>query len=488
MKPALINRATSALSWSALETLARYGIQFFVTMVLARILRPSDFGLVAMLLVFIVFAGMLIEGGLGSALIQKQTTNVDEETSVFLLNFGFAVAAVALLWWAAPAIGDFYFQPELASMLKVMSLVLPLGAMATVPNAILTQQLQFRHRTYIELVVSILSGALALILAFHDFAAWSLVWQAIASAALRVLLLWLVLRWRPQGRFDWNSFTRLFRFGAYMLMANALNTGSTRLQSLLIGRIFDANALGMYSLAQNTQQAPTQLMGTVLNRVGFPVFSEIASEPKRLADALRFSMRLAIFVFSPCMVVIAVLSKEIMLSLYGPQWTGAAPLLVPLALSSVLWPLHVLNLAAIGACGRSDVVFRLEIAKALLTLSLMLIGSFIGMLGMAWAVFASSVACIFINTWYARELLGYRMAAQLRDQVPSFLLSAGAALAACLVSNIVPGLVALVAALPAAVGVYLVGARMFRVAALADLCRLWRRSRDGGDGVTEARG
>lgn len=464
--PTLTHRATHAAWWSAVEIIARYGMQFVVTVVLARLLEPADFGLMAMLLVFTTFAALLAEGGLSSALVQKQDTTHDDETSVFLINLGMSFMLTALLRLSAPAIARFYAHPMLAPLLHLLVWVLPLSALAAVPNAILSQRLDFRTRTTAELIASPCSAALALWLAWRGYGVWSLVWQALAGAGLRALLLWLLSGWRPRGRFDGQAFARLFRFSGFLLLANVLNLASIRLQSLLIGRLFDARALGFYSLAQDTQQAPAQFMTGLLNRVGLPMFSAVAAQPEKLAGALRLSLQLSMFVFTPCMVGIAATSTPLILLLYGPAWTPAAPLLSILALSAAFWPLHVLNLAAISALGRSDLVLKLEIAKALTTIPLILIAAPFGVMAIAWSVLLSNLLCAVINAWHSHKLLGYGFQAQLRASLPTFLLTFLAAIGMVMASILTTNTVLnLAIAITVGSSIYIAGAVIFKLQA-----------------------
>lgn len=458
-----------------MEIASRYGVQLVVMVLLARLLIPADFGLVAMLLVFTAVATLLVDSGFGTALVQKQHTSDDDETTVFLSGLVISVLVGGALWLAAPAIAAFYTQPKLVALTRLLVWVLPLSALAVVPDALLTQRLDFRARANAEIFASLGSGALAVLLAWHGFGVWSLAWQSIAAIGVRAAMLWLLSRWRPRGRFRITSFRSLFGFGGYMLMANLLNTISIRLQSLLIGKLFDSRALGYYTLAQNTQQAPAQFMSGVLNRVGLPVFSTVADQPAKLVGALRLSLRVALFVFVPCMVGITVVAKPLIVMVYGQRWASAAPLLSILALSATFWPLHVLNLAAIGARGRSNLIFRLEVIKRVVSIGLILACSPFGPIAIAWAVLASSLFGVLINTWYSKRLLGYGLLAQLQDQGGTLLLSALAALAGWLVLRwLSAGAIALLAAILAAAVVYLGGAALMRHQALADLLRLVR--------------
>lgn len=473
-------RATHAVWWSGIEISTRYGVQFAVTMALARLLTPADFGLMAMLLVFTTFAALLVEGGLGTALVQKQASTDNDETSVFLVNLAAGCVLALALWILAPGIARFYAQPALSPLLQALAWLLPLGALATVPNAVLTQRLDFRRRAGAELLASTGSGGLALWLAWRGHGVWSLAWQALAGAALRAALLWWLSGWRPRGRYDRAAFSNLFRFGGYLLLANALSVGALRLQSLLLGRLFDARTLGVYAMAQDTQQAPAQLASALLNRVGLPMFASVADQPAKLAGALRLSLRLSMFVFVPCMAGLAVIAAPLVRLLYGPQWSEAAPLLSLLALAALFWPLHVLNLAALGALGRSDLILKLEVAKAAVTIPLVAMASPFGAQPVAWAALAAGLACVWINTRHAHQLLDCGLRVQLRDLRPILLLTLAASGTAWLALHLTGhSPLALGVAIIAAIATYASGAVILRLQAWHDLLDFLRTLRSG---------
>lgn len=476
----LTHRAAHATWWSALEIAARYGVQFLVMVLLARMLAPSDFGLIAMLLVFTTVSALLVDSGFGTALVQKQQTTDDEETTVFLSGLAVSVVVGTVLWLAAPAIAQFYSQPLLSPLARLLLFVLPLSALAAVPDALLTQQLDFRARANAEIFASLCSGSVAVFLAWRGFGVWSLAWQSIVAIAVRAGLLWLYSHWRPRGRFRVEAFRRLFGFGSYMLLANLLETLAVRVQSLLIGRLFDSRALGYYTLAQSTQQAPALFISGLLNRVGLPVFSIAAAMPDKLLAALRWAMRVANFVFMPCMVGIAVIAGPLVEFLYGPRWAPASMLLSILSLSAIPWPAHLLTVSAINATGRSDYSFRLALVKRIAMILLIVASSPLGSLAIAWAVLVSSVLSYAVNIWFAQKLLGYGVRAQLRDQSATAGLSALAALAAWLVLHwSARGSGAMVLAIAAAVLVYGGVAMMTRNPAFTDLLELGRALRAG---------
>ncbi|HET6433211.1 lipopolysaccharide biosynthesis protein [Dyella sp.] len=476
----MMERASKAAWWSAIEIAARFGVQVAVMVLLARLLSPSDFGLIAMVLVFTSMGALLADSGFGTALIQRQRTTDDDETTVFLFTTGTALLLASLLWLLAPAIATYFHQPRLAALIRVIVMVLPLGALAAVPDALLTMQLRFKERTKAELFASIASAVVALGLAWGNYGVWSLVWQAIVLIGMRALLLWVYSRWRPRGHFRMASFRSLSGFGIYMLMSGLLDTLTLRLQALLIGKLFDTAQLGYYTLAQNTQQAPTSFMGNLLNRVGLPVFSAVGDQPHKLLGALRLSMRLAMFIFVPSMLGLAVIARPLTLLLYGPKWTPAASLLSILALSAALWPLHVLNLAAVSAQGRSDLFFRLSLVKKTLAIGLILLGSLGGPVAIAGAVLAASVLSAVINAHYSKVLLGYGIAAQIADQRATFGLSLLAAATGWSVIHWLPASTMTTAlAIFLAAALYLTMAAVTKNSALGELVTLLKNLRGG---------
>lgn len=425
--PSFEGRAAYAVLWSTLEILARYGAQFVVTVVLARLLSPSDFGLIAILLAFTSVAAVFVDSGFGIALIQRQHTTEDDEATVFVFGLYVGILTAVALVVAAPSIAGFFGQPSLIGLTRLVAFVLPLGALGAVPDALLTKKLDFRSRARAEIVASLCSGAAAITLAMLGLGVWSLAWQTLIATSLRTLLLWRYSHWRPHGRYRKDAFDNLFRFGGYMLLSRLLDTAFVRLQSLLIGKLFDPRALGYYTLAQNTQQAPASFLDGILNRVGLPMLAAVAADRDKLVSAMRTSLRIAMFLFVPCMVGIAIVAKPLIDMLYGARWISAAPILSILALGTASWPLHILNLSAINALGRSDLFFRLEVVKKLVAIGLIVAASPCGGIAIAWAVFGTSILGVFINTHYPKKLLGYGITEQLSDQVATFILSVIAA-------------------------------------------------------------
>lgn len=473
--PSIKHRAIDSTWWSTIEVASRYGVQFVVMIVLARLLLPADFGLIAMLLVFTSIGALLVDAGFATALVQRQQITPDDETTVFVFAACSGAIAGLAIWLAAPFIAGFYQEPRLVPLTHAIAWMLPLGGLAAVPDALLTKRLQFEKRARAQLLASGISGLIGIVLALRGFGVWSIAWQVVTEMLVRTAGLWFFARWKPAGRLSLPSFKSLFGFGGYMLLTRLLDTLYSRAQALLLGRLFDASTLGYYTLAQNVQQAPANFIGTVLNRVGLPVFAELADQPIRLRNALRMSLRLSLFVFLPCMIGLALAAGPIIAFVYGPHWQPATSILSLLALASAFWPMHVLNLAALTSQGRADLLLRLEIMKKAASFTLIILASPLGPVAVAGAVLASSLYGTVINTHYSRRMLDYDLAAQLLDQrltISLCVLSAGTGWA--ILHWTLPSLLHTVTAIVAATVIYIGGAFLFRSNALADLLGIGR--------------
>jgi len=413
--PAVTNRAIGATFWSGLELSARHLPQLAVMIVLARLLPPSDFGLAALVVAFTAVGFLLVEAGLGTALIQRQTLEEDDLSSAMAFSIVSGLMLTASLWLGAPLIESAFGLASLTEIARLMAWSLLFMGIAVVPEAILTARLDFRARAHAELIASISGGGIAICLALMDFGAISLAWQAVVASGLRAAMLWWLSGWRPAGHYRWQSLRSLWAVGLYMMLANLMDTFTTRIQAVLIGYFFDARTLGFFSVAQNTQQAPVSLLGGVLNRVGLPIFSVVAKKPDKLLGGLRLSLKISMFIFMPIMLGISLTSEMLVVTLYGDSWRPAAPILAVLCAAVSIWPIHILNISALSALGRTDIVLRIEIIKKSLALVAIVVAAPFGPLGIAYALLAVSLVSVIVNTHYSAALLDYGLTAQLRD-------------------------------------------------------------------------
>jgi len=409
-----------AVIWSALDVFMRQGVQFAVLVVLARLLAPEDFGLIAMLALFVSVAGIFIDGGMSSALIQRQHSSRSDESTIFFFNLGMGAAMAALICLGAPWISAFFGQPLLESLAYALAFSLVLNAMGAIHTTLLTREMDFRTLGKIGAVSSLLSGVLAIALAFAGYGVWSLVAQALCAGAVSVALLWWWHPWRPAWTFSCDSLAAYFRFGCYEMAANLTDALTTNLNAILIGKLFSVREAGFYDRAQRMQQLPVTMMANIVNRVAFSAFSRHNEDKIRLTQGLKRSQQVAMAINLPAMAAIAVLAEPLVVTLLGERWTSAAPILQVLAVAGLLWPLHVMNLSVLKAQGKANVFFWITILKKMLAISLTLAASLISVMAIAWAQVVVSLFAFLINAYYSRVLLSYGAAAQLRDLLPLF--------------------------------------------------------------------
>lgn len=417
----LHKKTTSAAKWSALDVFMRQGVQFCVTIVLARILTPDDFGVIAMLALFIGVAGIFIDGGFSAALIQRQNITHTDESTVFYFNLGMGAFVALMLSVAAPWIAAFFKQAALEYLTYAMAFNLFINAAGAIHNTLLNKELDFKTLAKIGAISSILSGVLAVYMAVEGYGVWSLAGQTVVSGIVTVLLLWLWHPWRPVLVFSFDSLRSFFRFGGYEMAAVLTDVFSTNLYLILIGKMYSARDVGFYDRAQRTQQLPIALMMGIINRVAYSTFSTVAKDKARLARGLRQAQAMSMFVNMPVLIGVIILAEQLVLTLFGPQWLPCVPILQVLGLVGLLWPLHVLNLNILKAQGRADLFFWITMFKKVFTISLTIAASFYGIMAIAWTQVIISIFAYFVNTHYTKVFLDYGGFRQLSDLALNFI-------------------------------------------------------------------
>jgi O-antigen/teichoic acid export membrane protein len=401
-----------------IDVAGRQGIQFLVMLVLARLLSPAEFGILGMLSLFIALAGSIVDSGFGSALIQRKEITEAEKSSVFLFNAAMGALMMLTIFSVAPWIAGFYREPILLPLTRLMAVNLFIGSFGVVQMAVLTRNLDFRAQCKAGIVAMILSGTSAIWMAWKGYGVWSLAAQSVIYTTVSTGLIWALCPWKPRLRFHFESLRSLFGFGSRMLASGLLNTFFDRIQLAVIGKAFSAAALGFYTRAFSTRQFPVSLLSAVINRVTFPVFSQLSHNRDSLRPAVRRALVSFMVLTLPMMFGLAVVARPLVLVLFGEKWLPCVPYLRVLSIAGALWPLQVVNLDVVMAVGRSDLFLRLEIIKKVLVLIGLLATFRISVMAMVWAMLVVSVACVFLNSHYMKTLIGYGSVAQFVDLAP----------------------------------------------------------------------
>lgn len=423
MNANLKSKTLQALFWSFLERFGQQGIQFIIGIILARLLLPEDFGLIAMLTIFISIAHLFIDSGFGNALIQKKNTRYIDECSIFYFNIFLGCFSTFLLCLGAPWIAVFYNQPILKPLIYALSLNLIISALCLIQTTLLRKRVDFKTLLKISLIASIVSGAIGIIMALNGFGVWSLVTQSLSSNILRTALMWLFNSWRPSLAFSFISLRDMLSFSSRLLASGIINTVSKNIYLAVIGKLFPPADLGFYSRADRLQQLPVSNMARIISRVTFPVFSSIQDNKPRLKKGTRKALIMLVMINFPMMIGLITVARPLVLVLLTDQWAPCIPYLQLLCGVGLLYPLHVINLNVLLAQGRSDLFFRLEVIKAILEIVMIAITYRWGIVVMICGQIIISCLSYFLNAYYTGKMLDYPITEQIKDLMPILALS-----------------------------------------------------------------
>ena len=423
VQKSLRQKTIHALFWSFFERIGQQGIQFIVSIILARLLLPEQFGLIAMLMIFMAIAQSFIDSGFGQALIQKQDVTHIDECSIFYFNILVGFLATVLLCIASPWIAGFYNQPLLVPLTCALSLNMIINAFGIVQTTLLTKQIDFKTQLKVSVIATVISGTIGITMAFNGFGVWSLVAQSLGSNLFRTILLWFFNTWRPSLVFSLDSLRVMFTFGSRLLASGLLDTVFRNIYIVVIGKLFTPADLGFYSRATSLQELPVLNISAIIGRVTFPVFSSVQDDKPQLKRGVRKALTMLVMINFPMMIGLAIVAKPLVLLLLTEKWAPCIPYLQLLCVVGMLYPLHVINLNVLAAQGRSDLFLRLEILKKILIVIAIAVTYRWGIIAMIYGQIATSCLAYFLNAYYTGKMLDYPITEQIQDLIPSLALA-----------------------------------------------------------------
>lgn len=426
----LKDKTVKGTFWSALDSIANYAIGFIISIVLARLLAPDDYGLIGIVAIFTSICNTIINAGFSNALIRKTDASDDDYNTVFIINLGLSVLLYFLLFFTAPLIAKFFQRTELVDLIRVATLTMIIGALALVQQTRLTQRIDFKTQTKISLISHIISGVIGILMALYGYGVWALVGQSISSQGLKTVLLWFYNKWQPKFQFSYNSFRSLWGFGSKLLASNIIDSVWREVYKVVIGKCYSPSILGQYTRATQFSEIFSVNLTTVIQRVTYPVLSEIQDENERLKIAYRKIIKVTMLVTFSCMLMLAAIAKPMIIILIGEKWLMAASILQIICFQGMLYPLHALNLNMLQVQGRSDLFLKLEIIKKCAAVIPLLIGVFGGLFPMLISSILISFFSYYLNAHYSGPLLGYSTIEQIKDWMPDFLIALVASFAA----------------------------------------------------------
>lgn len=424
MAESLKDKTVKGLGWSALDNAARYGMQFVIGIVLARLLSPDDYGLLGIVGIVTVVCTALVNGGFTTALIRKKDADEEDYNTAFICNLLMSLLLFVVVFLCAPWIASFFGRVELTALVRVSSLGLIIGALGMVQQTRLTKRIDFKTQTKITIAATALSGIIGIGMALTGFGVWSLVAQQLTSQAVTTVLLYIYNRWMPRLRFSMESFHDLFGFGWKMMLSGVLDSVWKESYQMVVGKVYTPGALGQYTRAKQFSSLFSSNLTAVIQRVTYPVLSNIQDDKQRMVSAYRRIIKATMFATATGMFFLAAISEPMLYCLIGPQWHEASTYLPLICLNGTLYPLHAINLNMLQVQGRSDLFLGLEIVKKLIGLIPLAVCVFWGIMPMLYVNLAVGVVAYFLNSYYSGRLIGYSWWMQVKDIAPSCLVAA----------------------------------------------------------------
>ena len=425
----LKQKAAAGMVWTALQKYSTMFIQFISGIILARLLTPYDYGCIGMLSIFMVLAEAFIDGGFGSALIQKKRPTQEDYSTIFWWNIGMALLMYAILFVCAPAITRFYDIPLLSSVLRVQGLVLFIYAFNIVQRNQLKKKLNFKVLSIVTITTSLISLGVTIFMAYKGFGVWALVAQNLITAAIPAIVFWFFIKWRPIWTFSWQSFTELFSFGFYMFLTHLINQFGQNIQGLLIGKVYNPATMGYYSKAEGTEKLASHSISGIMTQVTYPLYAEVQDDKSALSNMIkRLTVTLAYVTF-PLMFILLLCAKPIFMLLYSDRWLQSVPYFQVLCIAGLAGCLQSVNLQAISAIGKSKVMFLWTLLKRAVGIGAVVIGLlFFGMKGLLAGVVFNYWFSYMVNISLVSTHVGYKWTRQILDLMSVAIASTTAAL------------------------------------------------------------
>ncbi len=423
MAESLRGKTLKGMIWSFAENFSLQGIQFIIGILLARVLSPSDYGMVGMLAIFTAVSQTLINSGFSTALVRKNNRTQTDLSTTFYFNIVVGFVLYFVLFFSGQLIADFYNTPLLSDLIKVSAISLILNSLCIVQQALFTIKMDFKTQAKISVIGALVTGVGGIAMAYSGYGVWSIVWPGVFGGAVRCILLWVWGKWRPTWEYSWKSFKGLFGFGSKLLASGLIDTIYNNIYPIIIGKKFSAADLGQYTRADGYANLPATTVTGVLGRVTFPLLCQIQDDDARLQSTYRQLIKLSAYVVFPIMVGLAALAKPLIIFMITAKWAECVPYLQILCFSLMWYPIHALNLNLLQVKGRSDLFLRLEVIKKILGVSVLVIAIPFGIIWMCIGRIFTSLICLAINTYYTGRLINVGFFKQMGDLLPILILS-----------------------------------------------------------------
>lgn len=417
------NKVVKNFIWRLAERCGAQIVTFIVSIVLARILAPKDYGTIALVTVFTTILQVFVDSGLGTALIQKKDADNLDFSSVFFFNFAVCLILYLCMFISAPFIAEFYNDVSLTPVVRVISLTIVISGVKGIQQAYVSRHMMFKRFFFSTIGGTIFSAFLGIVLAYTGFGVWALVAQQLSNTAIDTLILWLTVKWRPKRMFSWTRLRGLLKFGWKLLISALLDTCYNNLRNLIIGKMYSSSDLAFYNQGDKFPKVIVTNINTSIDSVLLPTMSSAQDDRERVKNMTRRAIKTSTYVMAPLMMGMAFCAEPIVQLVLTDKWLPCVPYLRIFCITYMFWPIHTANLNAINAMGRSDWFLKLEIIKKIMGMTILLSTMWFGVMAMAYSLLVSNVFSQIINSWPNRKLLNYSYLDQVKDFAPGILLA-----------------------------------------------------------------
>lgn len=413
----------SNMLWRLAERFGAQGVNFAVSVVLARMLTPDDYGIVALATTFTTILGVFLTNGLGTALIQKNNTDDLDYSTALIANIVIGIVLYGAVFAAAPYIANYFRQPRVCNVLRVISLTLVIGGLESIEHTKISRAMEFKLFFKATLIGTVVSAVVGIWMAVRGFGVWAIVAQYLINQVFDTALLWMMIHWRPTLQFSWKRLKPLYSFGWRAYSAQMIETLYNSLRSVLIGRYYTSADLAFFNRGRHIPDLVNQNTNNAVQSVMFPAYTRVANNPERMKHLMRRATSLGTFLIFPAMTGLAMVSEALVDVLYTSKWQPAVPFLQIACFVYALTPMHIVNLQAVLAIGRSDISLKIEVFKKIICVTVMVICIHVSLMSTAVSAIPLAVFALIVNAYPVGKLCRYPLIEQVRDAFPSMMMS-----------------------------------------------------------------
>lgn len=420
----LKRKALTGIIWTFVQQFSLQGVGFLVSIILARLVMPKEFGLISMISVFISLGNLLINSGMSQSLMRTQDLDDDDYSSVFYFNLFLSILIYLIVFFLAPYISDFYKQEILTDIIRVYSIIFFINAFSIIQITKLTKQLKFKLQAFISIPSVMLSSFIGVYMAYNGYGVWSLVFSTLSQSFISTILFWYFGKWKPCLSIKYDKIKKHWNFGYKLLFSGLLDTIFNNVFSIIFGKFFAISQVGFYQRAETLKQFPISNIILIIDKVTYPILASIQDQDQRLKFVYSRILQVVLFIIAPMLIFSAVLAEPIFRFLFTDKWLSAVPYFQVLCINGILYPIHAYNLNILSIKGRSDLFLKLEIIKTIILIPIIIITFQWGIYGLLFGGIVSSILAFFVNTYYTNKLIGYSALEQINDLFPIVLLAA----------------------------------------------------------------